>query len=151
MIQRENQKMVGVHSKKLERLDLSLTLRARNFGHAKLRCHAQIPSILSATIPLLFWSPAPFAKNLERLSFASTIAFIFWGYFKDQKPRFVRNSVCSQLLEGLFAILAECSQFCWGPFNRNSRGNPSLCWLGGGEVKGHKNCEQNFCEQTGVS
>ena len=23
--------------------------------------------------------------------------------------------------------------------------------LGGGGVKGHKNCEQKFCEQTGVS
>ena len=32
----------------------------------------------------------------------------------------------------------------WGPFNRKSRGNPSLCWLGRGggsrgTVKGHKN------------
>ena len=35
--------------------------------------------------------------------------------------------------------------------NRNSRGNPPFCWLGGGGVKGHKNCEQTFCEQTGVS
>ena len=42
-----------------------------------------------------------------------------------------------------------CSQFWWSvrnsvgvPSIRNSRGNPSLCWLGG--VKGHKNCEQNF-------
>ena len=29
----------------------------------------------------------------------------------------------------------------------NSRGNPSLCGLGG-EVKGHQNSEQTFCEQT---
>ena len=82
---------------------------------------------------------------------------------------FVHNSVCLQFLEGVFAILAECShgrlfiilfvrsQFwlsvrnsVWGPSNRNSRGNPSFCWLGGG-VNEHKNCEQNFCEQTGVS
>ena len=51
-----------------------------------------------------------------------------------------------------------CSQF-WlsvrnsvgGPFNRNSRGNPSFCWLGVGGLRGAKNCEQQFCEQTGVS
>ena len=36
------------------------------------------------------------------------------GFF--QKRPFVHNSVCSQFLEGLFAILAECSQFCLGPF-----------------------------------
>ena len=68
-----------------------------------------------------------------------------------QKRLFVHNSVCSQL-EGLFAVLAECSQFCLRSFfNRNSRGNPSLCWLGKGGVKGRENCEQKFCEQTGVS
>ena len=51
-----------------------------------------------------------------------------------------------------------CSQFClsvrnsvWGPFNRNSRGNPLLCWLGGGGVNWCKNCEQKICEQSGVS
>ena len=33
-----------------------------------------------------------------------------------QKRPFVRNSVCSQFLEGLFAILAECSQFCLRSF-----------------------------------
>ena len=38
-----------------------------------------------------------------------------------------------------------------GPyFSTNSRGNPSLCWLGRG-IKGHKNCSQRFCELTGVS
>ena len=67
-----------------------------------------------------------------------------------QERQFVHNSVCSQFLEGLFAILAGCSQFCLSPFNRNSRGNPSFRWLGGGGVKGHKNCEQKFCEQRGV-
>ena len=34
---------------------------------------------------------------------------------------------------------------------RNSRGNPSLCWLGGGVLKGRENCEQKQCEQTVVS
>ena len=40
---------------------------------------------------------------------------------------FVRNfrRVCSQ-----FWLSVRNS--VWGPFNRNSRGNPSLCWLGGG-------------------
>ena len=33
-----------------------------------------------------------------------------------QKRPFVRNSVCSQFLEGLFAILAQCSQFCLRSF-----------------------------------
>ena len=33
-----------------------------------------------------------------------------------QKRPFVHNSVCSQFLEGLFAILAECSQFCLRSF-----------------------------------
>ena len=33
-----------------------------------------------------------------------------------QKRPFVHNSVCSQFLEGLFAILAECSQFCLRAF-----------------------------------
>ena len=33
-----------------------------------------------------------------------------------QKRPFVHNSVCSQFLEGVFAILAECSQFCLRSF-----------------------------------
>ena len=33
-----------------------------------------------------------------------------------QERPFVHNSVCSQFLEGLFAILAECSQFCLRSF-----------------------------------
>ena len=33
-----------------------------------------------------------------------------------QKRPFVHNSVCSQFLEGLFALLDECSQFCLRPF-----------------------------------
>ena len=34
----------------------------------------------------------------------------------DQERPFLHNSVCSQFLEGLFAILAECSQFCLRSF-----------------------------------
>ena len=83
----------------------------------------------------------------------------FWRYspflydFRVEIGPFSETPICSyyfllRFLEGLFAILAECSQFCWGPLNRNSRGNPSLCWLGRGAVKGDKNCEHNICEQT---
>ena len=39
------------------------------------------------------------------------------GYFgMNQQRPFVHNSVCSQFLEGLFAILAEYSQFCLRSF-----------------------------------
>ena len=72
-----------------------------------------------------------------------------WGGISHWAAKFV-IFVCSQFWESLFAILAQCSQFCLRPFHRNSRGNPSLCWLGEGGVKGHQNCEQTFCEQTGV-
>ena len=40
--------------------------------------------------------------------------FVIFTFF--QKRPFVHNSVCSQFLEGLFAILAECSQFCLRSF-----------------------------------
>ena len=70
-----------------------------------------------------------------------------------QKRPVVHNSVCSQFLESLFAILAECSQFCFRYFyykfkTLESRGNSSPYWLGGGWSKGHNHCEQNICEQT---
>ena len=61
-----------------------------------------------------------------------------------RKRPFVHDAVCLQFLEGLFAILAECSQFCLRPFNRNSRRNPSLCWLGGGALWGTKIVNKNF-------
>ena len=51
--------------------------------------------------------------------------------WSTQKRPFVHNSACSQFLEVLFAVSAECSQFCLRSFNRNSRGNPSFCWLAG--------------------
>ena len=52
---------------------------------------------------------------------------------------FVRNfwRVCSQ-----FWLSVRNS--VWGPCNRNSGGNPSLCWLGGGGVNWRKNCEKNI-------
>ena len=64
-----------------------------------------------------------------------------WALPNIQKRPFVHNSVCSQLLEGLFAILAECSQFCLRP--RNWRGNPSsCCWEGG--LMGTQIVNKNF-------
>ena len=38
------------------------------------------------------------------------------GVLTCRERPFVHNSVCSQFLEGLFAILAECSQFCLRSF-----------------------------------
>ena len=52
---------------------------------------------------------------------------------KSKIPVCCQFSFFSQFWEGLFAILVEFSQFCLRSFNRNSRGDPSLCWLGGGE------------------
>ena len=83
-----------------------------------------------------------------KAQFAQTISELFVQIvpsfpFKIQKRPFVHNSVCSQFLEGLFAILAECSQFCLSSFNRNSRGNPSLCWLEGGVI-GAKSVNKHF-------
>ena len=47
---------------------------------------------------------------------ASLDSKTFQGRKKYQKRPFVHNSVCSQFLEGLFAILAQCSQFCLRSF-----------------------------------
>ena len=67
-----------------------------------------------------------------------------------QKRPFVHKSVCSQFLEGLFVILAECSQLCLRSFFEIQEEIHHFAgWEGG--VEGHKNCEQKFCEQTGVS
>ena len=53
------------------------------------------------------------------------------GSFPQERP-FVHSSVCSQFLEGLFAFWLSARNSVWGPINRKSRGNPSLCWLGRG-------------------
>ena len=49
--------------------------------------------------------------------YRTSLAIIPGGLISSsvQKRPFVHNSVCSQFLEGLFAILAECSQFCLRP------------------------------------
>ena len=41
---------------------------------------------------------------------------LFLTYFQERP--FVHNSVCSQFLEGLFAILPECLQFCLRSFEK---------------------------------
>ena len=62
-----------------------------------------------------------------------------FGIKFELKKRLFHNSVCSLLWGNWFAILSECSQLCLRFFvYRNSRGNPSLCWLGGGGVNGDK-------------
>ena len=70
---------------------------------------------------------------------------------KDQKRQFVHNSVCSQFLEGLFAILSECSQFYLRSFIEIQEEIPHFTGWEGGGVKERQNCEQKYCEQTGVS
>ena len=68
-----------------------------------------------------------------------------------------RSAECLFRNARLFTILflrnfwRVCSQFwlsvrnsVWGRFNRNSRGNPSLCWLGGGGSRGTKIVNKNY-------
>ena len=52
---------------------------------------------------------------------------------------FVRNfwRVCSQFWRSV-------RNSVWGSFNRNSRRNPSLCWLGGGGSRGAKIVNKHF-------
>ena len=57
----------------------------------------------------------------------------------QQKRPFVHNSVCSQFWEGLFAILAECSQFCLRSFQSKFKRKSITLLVGrGGGVKGTK-------------
>ena len=85
---------------------------------------------------------------LSRRSFSRILSPDFFSSFlvgkSCQKRPFVHNSVCSQFLEGLFAIWLSVRNAVWGPSSRNSRGNRSLCWLGGGGVKGTEILNNNF-------
>ena len=57
--------------------------------------------------------PPPFLPQFNPL-FTSILPLfnLFFTFFNLNLTSFVHNSVCSQFLaEGLFAILAECSQF----------------------------------------
>ena len=75
---------------------------------------------------------------------------MFANVFCHKRP-FVHNSVCSQFLEDVFAILAECSQFCLRSLLEfQDEIHHFAGWEGGG-VKVREFCEQTFCEQTGVS
>ena len=69
-----------------------------------------------------------------------------------QKRPFVHNSVCSQFLEGLFAILAECSQFGLRSFESKIKRKSITSLVGReGGVRGTKIVKKKICEQTGIS
>ena len=60
-------------------------------------------------------NPRHFSMQNSQANSKKNSTKVFWRAGKVmivQKGPFVHNSVCSQFLEGLFAILAECSQFC---------------------------------------
>ena len=59
---------------------------------------------------------------------------------KYQKCPFVHNSVCSRFWESLFAIWAECSQFCLSVFSYQFKWKFSTSLFVRGEVKGYQNC-----------
>ena len=66
------------------------------------------------------------------------------------KCRYLRNARLFIILL-VRNFLEVCSQFwlsvrhsVWGPFNRNSRGNPSLCCFGRGGSRGTKIVNKNF-------
>ena len=87
---------------------------------------------------------AQFAQTISEL-FVQTVRAVPSLTFKIRKT-FLAERVCTNFRNArLFIILfvrnfwRVCSRFwlsvrnsVWGPFNRNSRGNPPLCWLGGG-------------------
>ena len=112
-------------------------------------------SFLFSTDLQCFWTLA--VQILRGLSFV-----ILWGWggsrtvklFPDSPDLFEtsRNSVCSQFLEGLFAILEGLFAMLFEVLLIEIQEDIHhfAGWEEGG-VKGHKNCEQTFCEQTGVS
>ena len=71
----------------------------RLFGYVKRSAE---PSCRTPKVPQNSGEPLGARARLSRTGF--------------QKRPFVHNSVCSQFLDGLFAILAECSQFCLRSF-----------------------------------
>ena len=63
----------------------------------------------------------------------------------NQKRPFVHNSDCSPFLEGLFAILAECSQFCFEALLRVILEEiPHFAGWEGGGLRGAKIVNRNF-------
>ena len=69
---------------------------------------------------LTLWAPLIVIETSLQALFTTVRVKIITGSLVTlenfQKCPFVRNSVGSQFLEGLFAILAECSQFCLRSF-----------------------------------
>ena len=68
---------------------------------------------------------------------------MFWS-LKNQEHPFVRNSVCSQFSEGLFAILAECSQFCLRAFFQIQGEIHHFAGWEGGWLRGTKIVNKTF-------
>ena len=78
--------------------------------------------------------------------------FVFLGFRREESG--MSREFCRDVPDPWRCSKSSCKKTSCAffvPYNRESRGNASLCWLGGGVVKGHKNCEQKFFEQTGVS
>ena len=68
----------------------------------------------SDSVKNIFRHPSTnFAQGKDRQKVSKLFSPLFDNF---QKRPFVHNSVCSQFVEGLFAILAECSQFCLRSF-----------------------------------
>ena len=61
-------------------------------------------------------APALPCPSVPWFFFLNSLVNFKQGMSLLQKRPFVHNSVCSQFLEALFAILAECSQFCLRSF-----------------------------------
>ena len=76
-------------------------------------------SLVGSQAPRSFWEvpglPRKFPELPRKLSATSPEVLALWNLTTRKRP-FVHNSVCSQFLEGLFAILAECSEFCLRSF-----------------------------------
>ena len=72
-----------------------------------------------------------------------------WIFHNISQCPFVHNSVCN-FLESLFAIVVEFAiLFEVLLMQIQEEIHHFAAWEGG--VEGHQNCEQNFCEETGVS
>ena len=107
-------------------------------------CRACLVKLLSSTVEnaLLMW-------HLELPGMkAEVVVVALLGLLEQmmgQKRLFVHNSVCSQFLEGLFAILAECSQFCLRSFQLKFKRKSITLLVGrGGGLRGAKIMNKNI-------
>ena len=62
-----------------------------------------------------------------------------------------QSNVCSQMLEGLFAILAECSQFCLRPSKKNREEIHHFAGREGGGLRGTKIVNKHFVNKHFVN